>query len=731
MSDVRRWSIAATACASNAACAAACPTASSWFPITTIPPSPAATHAADAPALRARHRLHRRVRASGWFARHGYNVVIQDVRGRGDSEGEFYPFRNEGARRRGDHRVAAHAPESNGRVGMYGFSYQGMTQLLAAAEQPEGLQCIAPGMTACDLYHGWFYHHGRAAPGVHARLGIADAEGRRAPEAKCAKRATASNKPGPISRRKPACCPFARIPRCTAKGLPQYVLDWFDHDEPGEYWSSLDVSRRLDKPHRSGAAHLRLVRHVSQAAASMAFSRSADRRAANSRASTNTCSPGPGFTFPGATASAARFRPEALLDTDAILLRWFNHWLKDSGSLREPRIRHFVLGENRWREAESFPASRKTLFSCTARAKQIRAKAMAFFRCKPIRGGTLRHLRLRSRSAGPRARRAGRRERAVRSGRIGTGQIMCSSTPPSRSRQPLWSFGIPARRLYCATSAGAHRLHRKAVRVRPNGAAEFICIGIARSSWLFREKVTPRTNSLLGFFLEPTSCRFDAGDRIRLEIASSAFPLYDRNPGSGVPSCRATSWDWRRSTQIVYHDGNERPSALYLPMSEEPDERRIASAFRNRIAASPSATGQPAAARFWKPSTWLSPRANSSASSAHPAAEIDDAEVDLRAGDAERGTIRVDGMTPKNARETFLTFFRTRRCCPGARAQNVGLGLELEGVAKDRRRKGNCGTARTRGAEACCQGLSARIFGRDEDARFDRARAGHESAAAC
>ncbi len=95
-----------------------------------------------------------------WFARHGYNVVIQDVRGRGDSEGEFYPFRHEA--RDGAETVAwlRTRPESNGSVGMYGFSYQGATQLLAAAQQPAGLVCIAPGMTACDLYHGWFYHHG-------------------------------------------------------------------------------------------------------------------------------------------------------------------------------------------------------------------------------------------------------------------------------------------------------------------------------------------------------------------------------------------------------------------------------------------------------------------------------------------------------------------------------------------------------------------------------------------
>src|SRR5580704_14523728 len=95
-----------------------------------------------------------------WFASRGYNVVIQDVRGRGDSEGEFYPFRNEG--RDGVETIVwlRTRAESNGRIGMYGFSYQGMTQLLAAAQQPEGLVCIAPGMTAHDLYQGWFYHQG-------------------------------------------------------------------------------------------------------------------------------------------------------------------------------------------------------------------------------------------------------------------------------------------------------------------------------------------------------------------------------------------------------------------------------------------------------------------------------------------------------------------------------------------------------------------------------------------
>src|SRR6202042_729385 len=66
---------------------------------------------------------------------------------------------------------------------------------------------------------------------------------------------------------------------------------------------------------------------------------------------------GPWVHIPwGDRIGTADFGPEALLDTDAILLRWFDHWLKDSGSFAgEPHVRHFVLGENKWREADKFP----------------------------------------------------------------------------------------------------------------------------------------------------------------------------------------------------------------------------------------------------------------------------------------------------------------------------------------------------------------------------------------
>ena len=148
-----------------------------------------------------------------WFARHGYNVVIQDVRGRGGSEGAFYPFRHEG--KDGAETIAwlRSRPECNGRIGMYGFSYQGATQLLAAAEQPRGLECIAPAMTACDLYRGWFYHNGalRLASSLGWGLQMLKEDARRLGLARCKRKARSSMAQTCAPR--PRTCPMPSIPR--------------------------------------------------------------------------------------------------------------------------------------------------------------------------------------------------------------------------------------------------------------------------------------------------------------------------------------------------------------------------------------------------------------------------------------------------------------------------------------------------------------------------------------
>ena len=95
-----------------------------------------------------------------WYAAQGYIVVIQDVRGRGTSEGKFDLFTHEVADGLDTISWVSQLPQSTGKVGMYGFSYQGMTQLYAAAHQPEALRAIAPAMVAYDLYTDWAYENG-------------------------------------------------------------------------------------------------------------------------------------------------------------------------------------------------------------------------------------------------------------------------------------------------------------------------------------------------------------------------------------------------------------------------------------------------------------------------------------------------------------------------------------------------------------------------------------------
>jgi putative CocE/NonD family hydrolase len=169
-----------------------------------------------------------------WFARYGYHAVIQDVRGRGGSEGEFYPFRNEGHDGAETIEWLRKHPACNGRIGMYGFSYQGATQLLAAAEQPDGLQCIAPHMTATDLYDGWFYHHGALRLNSSLGWGIQmlreDARRLGMREASNRLEAVWTN-----IRSQSAHLPYAGQPVIADPALPGYVRDWFAHRDPGAY----------------------------------------------------------------------------------------------------------------------------------------------------------------------------------------------------------------------------------------------------------------------------------------------------------------------------------------------------------------------------------------------------------------------------------------------------------------------------------------------------------------
>jgi putative CocE/NonD family hydrolase len=301
-----------------------------------------------------------------WFARRGYNVVIQDVRGRGGSEGEFYPFRHEG--RDGAETIAwlRSRPECNGRIGMYGFSYQGMTQLLAAAEQPEGVAVHCAGDDCGRPVSRLVLSQRRAAAGVVAGWGLQmlkeDAVRLGLQDARAKLQAAWTNLPAQAQW-----MPYTEHPPIVGEGLPSYVRDWFEHDGAGEYWTTMDVSERAEKIavpalHVSGWYDTYL--EGSMAGFELLRKKSPAREQQYLLA-------GPWVHIPwGDSAGGMQWGEAALLDTDALLLRWFDHWLKDAGTFAgEPKVRHFALGANQWCEAEdccgdtvrdALPAQRRT-----------------------------------------------------------------------------------------------------------------------------------------------------------------------------------------------------------------------------------------------------------------------------------------------------------------------------------------------------------------------------------
>jgi uncharacterized protein len=504
-----------------------------------------------------------------WFARHGYHVVIQDVRGRGGSEGVFYPFRHEG--RDGAETVAwlrSH-PACNGRIGMYGFSYQGATQLLAAVEQPEGLQCIAPHMTAADLYHGWFYHQGALrlnsslSWGVQMlredarRLGLREASDK-------LESAWAS------IRNQATHVPYAQHPALADLALPSYVRDWFDHREPGEYWTSMDISTRLNQV-RIPALHI-AGWYDTYLEGSIAGYLALRSHAGSEFARENQyLIAGPWMHIPWGDRVADRNLGDAAnLNTDEILLRWFDHWLKDSSSFNyEPRIRYFSLGPNKWRSVQEWPSTASFPLYLRSKANANSRKGDGTLTIDPPCGEEPRDVFVYDPEVpvpapgGPQAL-SGPFDQAVLE--MGNNLLVYTSEPVAREMDV---FGHPRIKLYAATSAPSTDFTAKLVRVTQAGRAEFLSIGIARSTWLFSSAgyAADRIHTW-EFDLEPVSFALAQGERLRIEIASSAFPLYDRNPSTAISPQHADNWNWARSTQQILHS-IDCPSAIYLPLTGE------------------------------------------------------------------------------------------------------------------------------------------------------------------
>ncbi|MEO0836728.1 MAG: CocE/NonD family hydrolase, partial [Cyanobacteria bacterium J06642_3] len=302
-----------------------------------------------------------------WYAAQGYIVVIQDVRGRGTSEGEFDLFTHEMADGLDTINWVSQLANSTGKVGMYGFSYQGMTQLYTAMHQPACLKTIAPAMVAYDLYSDWAYEnnafclYANLAWAIQLAGETARLQGNKA----------AYNELYAVSRNLPLNGSIPANPELLQRLAPDsFYHQWLHNSDPNaEYWQERSpkyLLGNIDLPmlHVGGwfDPYLRGTLNLYQAMVAQ-------------------CSQ-PQHLLVGAWAhlpwgrklGAVDYGKEAQNPIDEIQIRWFDHWLKDkdTGLLQKAPISLFEMGSNCWREFDSLPQEQITYYLASDGLASIR-----------------------------------------------------------------------------------------------------------------------------------------------------------------------------------------------------------------------------------------------------------------------------------------------------------------------------------------------------------------------
>jgi uncharacterized protein len=297
-----------------------------------------------------------------WYAAHGYIVVIQDVRGRGTSEGEFKLFAHEIADGEDSVNWAAKLPGSNGNVGMYGFSYQGMTQLYAAAAKPDALKAICPAMIGYDLYNDWAYEGNAFCLQTNLLWALQLAT----ETARLQKNERAYQALSAAARNLPSHDVTPNYPEVIKFFAPDsYYHDWINHPQPdtqkNNYWQELSPKTHLqnvDLPmfHIGGwfDTYLRGTLNLYNDMTSRSQYRQQLLIA-------------PWAHIPwGRKVGAVDFGVNAISPVDNMQICWFNKFLKgetDAGLFDLSPVWLFEMGSNIWHNYPSIPiASQKPYF---------------------------------------------------------------------------------------------------------------------------------------------------------------------------------------------------------------------------------------------------------------------------------------------------------------------------------------------------------------------------------
>ncbi|MGA2018614.1 MAG: CocE/NonD family hydrolase [Opitutaceae bacterium] len=502
-------------------------------------------------------------------AARGYVFIIQDVRGRNASEGEWYPFRHEGRDSYDSVEWAAALPYSNGKVGMIGGSYVGVPQLLGAIEEPPHLAAIYPGVTASNYHSHWAYQGG-----AFSQL-LAQAWSSALSINEISRRAGKTALPSYWGMRRPP-ADYPLLDAGTSAGLADFYFDWIAHPGYDAYWKQWCVEERYDRI-KVPALHLAAWYDLFQPGTLRNYAgiREHGGSEAARQGQRLVVIPGGHAGF-GRKVGEVDFGPDSVLDTWEYGLRWFDWVLKgvDNGMAREKPVRLFVMGRNVWRDEDDWPL---------ARAKATRYYLHSAGKANSLAGdGALA-------TAGPGAEPADTYVSDPDDPVPTHGGPVLGDTakyPPGpldqtavEQRTDVLVYTTPAFQedtevtgpvsleLYASSSAVDTDFTGKLVDVWPNGFAQNLTEGILRAryrnSMEKAELMAPGQVYKMTIDLCSTANVFLAGHKLRLEVASSNFPRFDRNTNTGADP--ETSSGHAKATNAVHHDG-DHPSALVLPV---------------------------------------------------------------------------------------------------------------------------------------------------------------------
>ncbi|MEV0826239.1 CocE/NonD family hydrolase [Nonomuraea rubra] len=457
----------------------------------------------------------------------GFAVVLQHCRGRGSSDGEFRPWLDEGDDGYDTIAWITSQPWSNGEVVMTGMSYLAGCALQAATTRPPGLKAVYAAMTPHDFHDGLKYHGGALALGsalnwgaMQAALGLMHA-------------AEAGEDVGAaFGELLPAMTGQATavrtLPLDAVRGIPWWH-EWISHPERDAFWQDLGETLRHDRVevpvmHVAGWFDLFLSGTLEN------HRRLGGPLVIGPWSHLTSASSGTGRLDFGFAASAQAIQLE---QRQLAFLRG-----RDTG----PAVKLFVMGDDVWRDEESWPLARAVDTRYHLHADGLLSpeppasaepRTFTFDPRDPVptTGGPT--LLADPTNVGPQDQRDVERR----------ADVLCYTTGVLASDVEV--TGPVSVTLRAGTSAAATDWTAKLVNVYPDGRAMSVIDGIVRTA-------TPSGTYTID--LVATSQVFKAGHRIRVEISSSNFPRFDRNPGTGRPAALATEAELVVQNQRVFPD---------------------------------------------------------------------------------------------------------------------------------------------------------------------------------